>query len=447
MRPHVLFTVAALFVCPIPVHCHKVEGLRNKSRQFSQFVKENSKIPFRRPPSILGRIRRRGTKNATPIILQQPPYNPLRMYLSCMAIVFVWMATGTIFYSYCNNWPLPQSFFYAVDAGMSIGFCTDVYETKLASKAFTIVYILLGASVFGGALALFIQDAVEGVSVPSTNEYQFLLEKEVFEKANVSRTGVLSYQEFRELLLRSISTNKGGTADKELQEEDIQQLWNKFDRLKDGVIHFEEFVGTYRGIGQLVKSLQKTHNEHPIQKFLLQIRLKLAQAWQLENRIYFLFCLWISIGILWGILYQRWDPITATHFAVSALATGGLTAPEVNADGILPAEPAIFCGFYCLFGIPLFALTLGHFARALVSDHVTAMEEWALTRPLTMDEFDLASHLTTRDSKVHLSDFIVLQLLRQGKLSVEMVQVLKQNFEHLDVNKKGTLSLLQATST
>jgi len=51
----------------------------------------------------------------------------------------------------------------AVDAGMSIGFCTDVAETKLGSKAFTVIYILLGASVVGGALALFIQDIVEGV--------------------------------------------------------------------------------------------------------------------------------------------------------------------------------------------------------------------------------------------------------------------------------------------
>lgn len=82
-------------------------------------------------------------------------YNPLSLYAQCMAIVVAWISTGTIFYALVNKWPIPQSFFYAVDAGMSIGFCTDVAETKLVSKAFTIVFILLGASVVGGALGLF----------------------------------------------------------------------------------------------------------------------------------------------------------------------------------------------------------------------------------------------------------------------------------------------------
>ena len=155
------------------------------------------------------------------------------------------------------------------------------------------------------------------------------------------------------------------------------------------------------------------------------------------------FALWIAVGITWGVMYQKWDVITATHFSVSALATGGLTGPEVNpVDGILPAGPAIFCGLYCLFGIPLFALTLGHFARVLVSKQVSALEANALARPLTREEFDLAKHLTTKeDNEVHLSDFIVLQLLRQGKLSMEAVEVMKQNFQSLDRDKRGTITL------
>ena len=56
-------------------------------------------------------------------VLRRPAYNPLRMYLRCMVIVMVWITSGTLFYSICNNWPLPQSFFYAVDAGLSFGFC------------------------------------------------------------------------------------------------------------------------------------------------------------------------------------------------------------------------------------------------------------------------------------------------------------------------------------
>jgi hypothetical protein len=91
---------------------------------------------------------------------------------------------------------LAQSFFYAIDAGMSIGFCTDVHETKLVSKAFPSVYILLGALVVRGALVLFIQDAVEGVAAPKIQEYQVLLEKEAFDKADMLQMGVLSFEEF-----------------------------------------------------------------------------------------------------------------------------------------------------------------------------------------------------------------------------------------------------------
>jgi hypothetical protein len=136
---------------------------------------------------------------------------------------------------------------------------------------------------------------------------------------------------------------------------------------------------------------------------------------------------------------------------VSALATGGLTAPPVNSDGILPAPVAIFCGLYCLFGIPLIAVALGHFAYALVSKHVAEIEEWSLTRPMTGVEFEFAKeHLTERASQksqrgLHLSDFVVLQL-RQGKLSIESFEVLKKDFDMLDKDQTGILTLEEATN-
>jgi Ca2+-binding EF-hand superfamily protein len=361
-----------------------------------------------------------------------------------MGIVFLWVSSGTLFYSYCNDWPIPQSFFYAVDAGMSIGFCTDVAEKKLVSKAFTIVYILLGASVVGGALALFIQDAVEGIrdNKPKTKGYQLLLEKDTFEKFNESRSGVLNFDEFKQLLHSATNIP--------LSDEDVQILWTTFDRFKDNVIHFEEFTGTYQGIDELIASLHK--ESHKSTNLLPKILSKLKTWWNNENRIYFVFLAWILLGVTWGMYDQGWDPITATHFAVSALATGGLTAPPVNSDGILPAPVAIFCGLYCLFGIPLMAVALGHFAYALVSKHVAEIEEWSLTRPMTGVEFEFAKeHLTERASQksqrgLHLSDFVVLQLLRQGKLSIESFEVLKKDFDMLDKDQTGILTLEEATN-
>jgi hypothetical protein len=135
---------------------------------------------------------------------------------------------------------------------------------------------------------------------------------------------------------------------------------------------------------------------------------------------------------------------------VSALSTGGLTGPQVNSSGILPTEPALFCGFYCLFGIPLFALTLGHFARILVEGYVAAAEENAVKEsifhPLDVTEFEYAKNLCSKDDEIHLSDFLVLQLLRQGKIDLRTVTLIKAQFDALDTDGSGKLSLEQVKS-
>eukprot|EP00934_Nitzschia_sp_Nitz4_P003197 Nitzschia sp. Nitz4//scaffold98_size77359//60977//61803//NITZ4_005556-RA/size77359-processed-gene-0.21-mRNA-1//1//CDS//3329560781//3187//frame0 len=221
---------------------------------------------------------------------------------------------------------------------------------------FTIVFILLGASVVGGALALFIQDVMEGLVNPSAGEYQTLLERTVFDMADIDQTGVLSYQQFG-TLIRSTVPN--------ISDEVIHKLWIKFDNMKDGVIHFEEFAGRFRGIDRHVQAARRGTKISTLHSWMEGLLGWLREAWQLENRIYVAFVLWLVLGVSWGMKDQGWDLVTATHFAVSALATGGLTAPPVDKNGTLPASAAIFCGVYCLFGIPLFALTLGHFARVL----------------------------------------------------------------------------------
>jgi hypothetical protein len=130
------------------------------------------------------------------------------------------------------------------------------------------------------------------------------------------------------------------------------------------------------------------------------------------------------------------------------LATGGLTGPEVNAQGILPTEPALFCGFFCLFGIPLFALTLGHFARVLVEGYIVAVEEKAVIKsvyqPLIVTEFEYAKNLCSSDGDIHLSDFLVLQLLRQGKIDIRLVKLIKAQFDALDTDGSGRITFDEA---
>jgi hypothetical protein len=99
---------------------------------------------------------------------------------------------------------------------------------------------------------------------------------------------------------------------------------------------------------------------------------------------------------------------------------------------------------YCLFGIPLFALTLGHFARVLVEGYVSAVEEKAvlesIRQPLDINEFEYAKNLCSSDKYIHLSDFIVLQLLRQGKVDMNVVNLMKSQYELLDTRRSGRIT-------
>ncbi|KAL7552771.1 hypothetical protein ACHAWF_018596 [Thalassiosira exigua] len=329
---------------------------------------------------------------------------------------------------------------------MSIGFCTDVEETKVASRAFTIVHILLGASCVGGALVLMVQSALEGVSRSSSAVYRLILEKDSLKKTFlgenpqqlwispknwVSRKekGVISYEEFREAL------KDNGLV---LTEKEFQRVCSFYDRNQEGCIRYEFFSDHFQGIHRILPTSRFMHHRHFLSRTFAQPLDFMMDLFTNENkRIYIIFVLWIFLGITWGIVDQGWDIITATHFAVSALATGGLTAPPVNEDGILPAGAAWFCGLYCLFGIPLMALTLGIFARLLVEGYVVEEELAAIAHPLSLSECRFASKsLCSTDKAIHLSDFIVLQLMRQGKLNLDSFEFMKRQYQSLDQSRR-----------
>ena len=83
------------------------------------------------------------------------------MLKSVLTWVVPYFCVVTIIYAKLNDWPLEQSFFYAVDTGCSIGFGA-FEETNDTSRAFTVVHILLTDSlIVFGAFQLFLQKTLK----------------------------------------------------------------------------------------------------------------------------------------------------------------------------------------------------------------------------------------------------------------------------------------------
>ena len=324
----------------------------------------------------------------------------------------------------------------------------DVAETEVGSRAFTIVYILLGASCVGGALALFIQDMMEGIDGMKNGQFELLLANDALQRADTEGKGRLTYEQFRGLLEEWRTGPPESNCNSLPTDGNYVELCRKFDPRETGFIEFKSFLRQFRDLDGLLRSTSvvSCRRNNQFARIMFEMGKWVKQQCSGSNRIFITFLVWVLLGISWGKIDQQWDTITATHFAISALATGGLTAPPVDSNGILPANAAIFCGVYCLFGIPLMALTFAHFARLLVEGHVLSEVKSQIDKPLDLTEFELAKNLCTEDSVIHLSDFIVLQLLRQGKISRQMVNLIKAKFERLDTNRSGVLSLDQATS-
>lgn len=71
------------------------------------------------------------------------------------SVYILWTWLGILFYKYFNGWSLGTSYFYAMEAGLSIGFCEPT-EASDWSKLFTIFFVVLGSTIVSGSLGAMI---------------------------------------------------------------------------------------------------------------------------------------------------------------------------------------------------------------------------------------------------------------------------------------------------
>jgi len=362
-----------------------------------------------------------------------------KMYMTCIGIVFSWLSLSTLFYAKFYDWPYPQvSNLHTKNKRNCLQNRKNEEETEVASRLFTIVHILLGASCIGGVLVLLVNSILEGVYNRSTEMYKVIVERYSFDKAFKAGNGRLSYDEFNNVL------QSNGCI---LSETELKKACSEYDLDHNGFIQYEDFDRIFEGIANIVPSSRYINSQWlPLRVAARAFDSFTSLFTDKNRRINILFIFWIGVGVAWGMRYG-WDPITATHFAVSALATGGLTAPKNNVEsGYMDTEPALFCAIYSILGIPLFSFTLTQFARVLIEKYYVEDEYDRITQPLSPSEFEFASRsLCSTDDSIHLSDFVILQLFRQGKLSVEELEYMRIQFKAFDKSRDGRLSRSEAT--
>jgi hypothetical protein len=76
-------------------------------------------------------------------------------YLLCLLVVSIWISVGIIFYYYFYFWTVATSFYYVIEAGLSIGFCKPAENSDM-SKIFTIFFVFVASSIVSGTTGLFL---------------------------------------------------------------------------------------------------------------------------------------------------------------------------------------------------------------------------------------------------------------------------------------------------
>jgi len=214
-----------------------------------------------------------------------------------------------------------------------------------------------------------------------------------------------------------------------------------FDHDGDGNVTIDEFLSA---VGRFVDgetpiddAIRRAVDERTAGRATQLVRT--AISWLADNRMVALWLVWLCLGAAWGMASEGWTLIDGAYFAVGALATGGLQAPALDGQGVLPAHKAVFVALYCLTGIPIHAMALGQFANIFVERQIVAKEKAALRRPITRDEFEYAQRLFFSDGKIDLSEFMALELLRLDKIDAATLASIKREFERLDRDGSGEL--------
>jgi len=334
-------------------------------------------------------------------------------------LIYVWVAwmfLGALFYNQMIGWSFTTSFYYSVQAGMSVGYGA-LYETDDRTRIYSVFHVLLGSSFVVYALS-----NIMGTFLEEHNTWHISLKKNLSAK---------------------------------LQKEELS--------IEDApAAKTIEHSACYRFILRKIKGLKKP-----------KIQKRLATGT--------LFLIWIMLGIMYGIVREKFSFIQALWFSITSLSTGGFQPPTVHED----SEDAVLflLTIWLTLGIPLFGMVLFALAAALVERNTEHRTRELIRKTATEAEFHAAGELSKRfrerDEKslidlipteaeldtaardqatnevvrakirelrevanlvpgeVDWAGFLQMTLLRQGLVKVDWLREVRQQFEIFDFDGSG----------
>ena len=308
--------------------------------------------------------------------------------LIVLGAVLAWLLGGAGVYSWLNDWPFLQSYYYAVNVGWSIGFGALV-EQNDASRLFSVLMICLGAGAVGGGLGYFVQ-----LNLEASDDFAA-----------------------------------------KVRERESKRLVFGVDNDGDGDVDATDF---FLFVWQSARRAYKEHRVRINCFVALAVWLLVGivfglfnQGWTFVTSLYFAVSS-LSTGGLQGVNTR------VTDAGVTLLTGKGGNALV-----------SLFTGLYTMTGVPVFGVALGQFAGFFVDSYVQKREEAAMARVLSRDEFDYMRGLGTsaaaggggraRES-IDFGAFMALELLRLQKVDRGMIATIRDEFDKRDRDGSGDIT-------
>mmetsp|Transcript_108653 Transcript_108653/g.335600 ORF Transcript_108653/g.335600 Transcript_108653/m.335600 type:complete len:413 (-) Transcript_108653:46-1284(-) len=380
----------------------------------------------------------------------------MKSVVACILVVICWLLLGTVIYKVADNcsvsrtctfngvlletdvcgWTWGESFYYAVQAGLSIGFGL-LAETNDGSRFYTICHILIGSTIVTGCLSFLVTLLVSRHSEHKDKEETRLAK--YCQRIHKDGFSGLKLEELRGLMIRHprfyrdvMDMVEDDPRKVETQSKAFRHM-QRTDRTKAADDLIEEANVVLKG---------KTLNIDDFEEVRAKERghFRQAQIFYQQNAALIItmtaLAFFIILGIIFGLVVEKFSFITSLYFAVSSLSTAGLQTVTRSTWQVL------FTGLWALIGVPVYAAAVGSFANVLVGQYNTQAFDQKMEEKFSVAEVEFVEHINGIEGSDTLSrtEFLEVQVLKLGLADRDLLRSLRDQFNELDTSRSGTVN-------